>query len=130
MNEIISKELLSEVLVKKVIKIYFENEEGDDFLRENEISYTYIEDMQGMGCIEHEIAINIYELAHKCKEWAFHKGYDIIETDFMISIRKKSDRYSLKVYEYTEEEQNEQNVFKPEYTFKACQWILDNKDKQ
>ena len=51
------KELLSEVLEVNIC--YFA-------IRQNEVIYTYDD------CDD---TINIYELAHKCKEWALSKGY-------------------------------------------------------
>ena len=60
MNRIgISKELLSKVLeLKRIDEIYIE----DNILHFCELNK----------------GINIYELAHKCKEWAMDKGYQII----------------------------------------------------
>ena len=68
---------------------------------------------------------NIHELAHKCKEWAFKKGWafkieylgidDINIT--LISCRTEKEKYSKDFY----------NVVNCEDTFEPCQWILDNK---
>lgn len=60
MNKIeISRELLSEVLeLKRIDEIYIE----DNILYFCELNK----------------GINTYELAHKCKEWAMSKGYQII----------------------------------------------------
>jgi len=67
--------------------------------------------------------INIYELAHKCKEWAFrhtdiysgqrhHAKGSIVENYCVISIHHEAF--------YADTEQSA--------IFKACQWILDNKE--
>ena len=70
--------------------------------------------------------INIYELAHKCKLWALGKGYsflsgkdDIYEKgkDFVCSIGSTS-LLIKDFYAKTE----------IEAIFKACQWILNNKE--
>jgi len=67
--------------------------------------------------------INIYELAHKCKEWAMPmylvSGYD---NNFFCSINKGwSDEVTPSTFYGNTE---------PEAIFKACQWILDNKEQQ
>jgi len=89
---------------------------------------------------------NIYELAHKCKEWAFTKGY------LVTSGTNYSDNYLddlpnndlINWYSYAIEkptsffqvmyEMDMPNCFdgdtEHEAIFKACQWILDNKDSK
>lgn len=103
----ISKELLSEVL-------------GTDLTSLGKVS---LEDAQ--LCLWDTLndspymVWNIHELAHKCKEWAFNKmlflssGFD---TDGAFCL----DRMNVKSFIADTE---------PEAIFKACQWILDNKDK-
>ena len=126
MKKEISKKLLSEVFNKKVFAIYTENEEGDDFIRENEISYTYRIDMQGMGFEEIEKAINIYELAHKCKEWALSKGY------ILMSKPRTSSSFAICVFckngkcDYEDDLWNDFRAdTEVEAIFKACQWIMN-----
>ena len=85
---------------------------------------------------------NIYELAHKCKEWACKKGYSIISiSDFDIrhDTIDNYDKYYFTAYinmnlfpelnkkEYTHLHDINSST-EPEAIFKACQWILDNKD--
>ena len=36
--------------------------------------------MQNDGMIDYEYEYNIYELAHKCKEWALSKGYILMSS--------------------------------------------------
>jgi len=102
----ISKELLSEVLNVKVISIEVYTN-GVDYYEEH-------------GSTIH---INIHELTHKCKEWALtqnyiiksfisDKGYAIIETKV-----GKDEIIDLKI-----------SNTEPEAIFKACQWILENKE--
>jgi hypothetical protein len=84
--------------------------------------------------IRDEHSINIYELAHKCKEWAFKNEYELnsgylthgilypskpshqIRCD--VSYKLADTLQTYRVWENTE----------PEAIFKACQWILDNKE--
>lgn len=66
------------------------------------------------------IIINIYELAHKCKEWAIKyianigSGYDK-DKEFYWCICNNGE---FQFYADTE----------LQAIFKACQWILDNKE--
>ena len=101
----ISKELLCEVLDKDKRNI------------------TKIKNNQSKTIVEYEQferywgAINIYELAHKCKEWAFDKfNYEI---------------YTSTTYGYVLNEENNlvhESISlesEQQYCFDACQWILD-----
>ena len=104
----ISKELLSEVLKKEVVKI-----KG---IENNTLIY---------GCKVHDgwyDEINIYELAHKCKEWAIKIDYKIESHIHLIN--KKficvasfctKDNTTKFFQEHTE----------PEAIFKACEWIME-----
>jgi len=72
--------------------------------------------------------INIYELAHKCKEWAYKEGHPV--TTFMANnithFRCSKEDYEKRVYEkrvYGEEANEIDGVFE------ICQWILDNKER-
>jgi len=92
----ISKELLSEILGEEVKEVYGEQ------------SY--------MLCyLSSDIyAINIYELAHKCKMWAKKQGYWLYS--------------SIDVCDIWEENINIKNVQEtnePEAIFKACEWIRE-----
>lgn len=58
--KLLSKELISEVLGKEV--------EQERFIDSNSLTYVH----NGMY-----FDINVYELAHKCKEWAFKNGIEI-----------------------------------------------------
>ena len=65
-------------------------------------------------------SISIYKLAHKCKEWAYNNSYTL--------------RSQLKVCycRFPIHNDIEEKIFKAdtelEAIFKACQWILDNKN--
>jgi len=128
----ISKELLSVVLNKQMINCYDESIQIEKVVRikveEKSIKYNY-----EFGCIQrtsvmYDGEINIYELAHKCKEWALENNYAIkseiinLKTDkgFAIALSILHCPIALKqanCFAYTE----------PEAIFKACQWILENK---
>jgi len=110
-----SKELLSEVLGIDTISDY----EFDS----NLITIYYIddEDRRDYGLI------NIHELAHKCKEWALKKGYWL-----------SSWHENRKSFCYVDEfikipatcvTQTIDADTEPEAIFKACEWILEQRDK-
>lgn len=105
----ISKELLSEVLNAS---IYYMEMQSKNII----VHYD-----KGMPLM-YDDSINIYELAHKCKEWAYNKGY-IIKTD----IAGEWELYNFKnggIFDTQNSSSEQQSVFD------ACQYILDNKDKQ
>ena len=68
--------------------------------------------------------INIHELAHKCKEWAFDLGYDV-ETSPSGYVRISKNEYIILSDSMFGKEKKE-----AENSIKACQWILENKDKK
>lgn len=121
MEEIISKELLSEVLEIEVENIS---------LMKNDISqYIGINEVKGGGF---KGSINIYELAHKCKEWAYDS--------FKMIITPKFYDYTDPCYdctiEYGLKNENKIKAFahpdfisktEPKTIFKACEWILNQK---
>jgi hypothetical protein len=74
-----------------------------------------------------DISYNIYELAHKCKKWAWDNGYEIVSLKNRVEVWDKSAENCL--HTITNLTQSDE-VFDIFYDFKACQWILDNKDKQ
>ena len=113
----ISKELLSMVLDKKVIPSH----EWD-----NNLEYSFM-----INGKKHSQHINIYELAHTCKEWAFNNGNFILQSayipkgTFTSAYCITQSNFSYPKYDETFHADTE-----PEATFQACQWILDNKDLQ
>lgn len=58
--------------------------------------------------------INIYELAHRCKEWAFKNGFEIVVMAYSIRIY----RNGFEVYS------TNTTLFDLDMFFKACEWIL------
>ena len=123
----ISKELLSEVLGFGVYQS----------IRKDEYAYNDIK----LNIINTELLynyVNIYELAYKCKEWAFY-AYKISVSSF------KSGSFYLKEFNQIKDNSeywveldtasidceiniNDSGIFKsysePEAIFKACEWIL------
>jgi len=108
-----SKELLSAVLNKKVKEVH----EGS---YKNEINYTI--------ATGEYYCINIHELAHKCKEWAY-------EQEFILHIKRTGEIE----YKLTVESLNINKVYflqqifysktELQAIFEACEWILKCKCK-
>lgn len=118
MNFKISKELLSKVLTQTTNQRYFYI--SNIQMSNNNLSFTFISD-EGFNC---EYAKNIYELAHKCKEW--------VKQDFTLESAVSFDKDNIpycRLIGDIEEEMFEANT-EPEAIFKACQWVLDNKNNQ
>ena len=106
-----SKELLSEVLRVNVKFIEFDIETIKRRIhgsaRDNDIYYY-----DGKWKF-----INIYELAHKCKELAYSKGYTLA------SYTSRKDWYVCR-------DPHKENPYvgegtEPEAIFKACEWIME-----
>lgn len=120
-----SKELLSEVLDKDYndrLVDWFQIED-DNYLRTYYDCGKFDEQGRPTGL---GIEINIYELAHKCKEWAYIKHQILLDSRvtsagscFLTSSPMSEHNYDKKFIDKSE----------PEAIFQACQWILDNKDK-
>lgn len=67
--------------------------------------------------------INIYELAHKCKEWAFNQNYTIRTAKW------DKDYYEAKILGHylTTKKKLIKAITEPEAVFKACDYILKEK---
>jgi RNA recognition motif-containing protein len=91
----ISKELLSEVLNCKVNSCFIDN----DICSYENVVY---ED------------ISIYELAYKCKLFAFSKGYEIVQLAYTIKIYKNG----YEVY------CTNTKLFDMEMFFRAVEWVF------
>ena len=122
----ISKELLSEVLGGSVYELKIIG---------NKIYPIYENGMPLMN----DIPINIYELAHICKEWAFKKGY-FVQSDFLevniypieydgskMKLVQCFDIVPIDCDSYTEEEIDSFPHNETEAIFKACEWIRGNR---
>lgn len=110
----ISKELLSVVLkIDGVININIVKDTWVTWTPENKLNPIEVS------------AINIYELAHKCKEWANNKSYFAFSgTDSLYETGK------CQFYFWEGIEPSKSQMFTADCEinaiFKACQWILDN----
>lgn len=126
MKYIISKELLSEVLRCEVFDVtLFKN--NTVIVWENTIKTR---------------DINIYELAHKCKEWAYGKKY-FIQSDLQevnvypieydgckMRLLVCFDIVGVDCESYTEEEIDRFPHNEPDAVFKACVFILEEINKE
>ena len=104
----ISKELLSEVLNEVCPIVEIKKFKNNNLL----IKYQN----------QYQKTINIYELAHMCKEWALKNGYKL--HDYAHSIVIVNLNMNI---EYSVIDDNFNNVYDVERFFKACEWILENK---
>ena len=104
----ISTELLSEVLNENI---------NSCWVRPNgiDLQYSLIE------IIPHEPLsyINIYELAHKCKQWAKNHGYLLYSVPDLCIVKTFNLEHCVDFGLDTEIES----------IFRACQWILDKDSK-
>lgn len=136
----ISKELLSEVLCEDI-----KFNDFDSFcpiiLIENELEisycYPYYDNYTSDGMYDTSMKkttgyINIHELAYKCKEWAVKHNFHLIS--WTISYEAVKRKGYCQTHNTQDADKESDKPFhadtEPESIFKACQWILDNKDKQ
>ena len=112
----ISKELLSEVLG---IEIYSCKLVAQTTI----VRYKF----DAVGEVR-DSSINIHELAHKCKEWAFNKDMFILSSA-SLPRGKFTSSYCVaeKQFSYPTKKETFHANAEPEAIFKACQWILENK---
>ena len=115
MNKLLNR-LLSEVLGEE----YSLNEFPDGY----SINYKTTLVLSKYSGVEF---INIYELAHKCKEWAYERDFYIYS---IFTFAGEGACYVTKDDEIQKRLATFAGDSEPEAIFKACQWILDNKDKQ
>jgi len=116
MSEIISKDLLSEVLN---IKSRFETDILNIKIDGNFIFYKLDRKVKPSK------RINIYELAHKCIIYAWDKMYDISPS--VMGTKIVCLKTGFELYIVQREEIENPKPFDPRFTFKALQWLLDNK---
>jgi len=114
----ISKELLSEVLKENIVEVY---KIGSN---PNFEQNTLLFKVYRCGDL---YDTNIYELAHKCKEWAYNKGFKIISGE------RLQDINALFIIEITDMKYNlvyrEFHKSEIEAIIKACEWILEKVSK-
>ena len=116
----ISKELLSAIFCRKIC--YVESD-GNTIKAKGQ-------KLKGYGTIDvfHGIdEINIYELAHKCKEWAATKGYILFSKTRLSSSLASCYFDIMGIHDYEDDFHNDFRAeTEPDAIFKACQWILEN----
>ena len=118
----ISKELLNKVLNIEIVSYQMK--------QKNILAYEYnkVSKNQWSGKTFCNRSINIYELAHKCKEWASTHNYSVKSGWEMTHW---GGAYRVEVF------RNSNNILfsmstvdtEPEAIFKACQWILTKDSK-
>lgn len=124
----ISKELLTKVLQLNLLVDEIKISKKKDF-----ITYYLVDEDKH----RHIKNIYKYELAHKCKEWAFYKGYyidsgiDHGETadSGYASISPRDPDLSIRC-KYCDHDPSIQTIFTSseiESVFDSAQWILKNK---
>ena len=75
--------------------------------------------------------INIYELAHKCKEWANTKKHTVMVVDEQVKLLSYIDRFGghcrIKLFpmQPNSDDISFHEKSEPEAIFKACEWILN-----
>lgn len=107
----ISIELLSKVLNKDILNIQKSTN--------TKILFSYKSNLHSAQTSD----INIYELAHKCKEWAMSKGFIVLtygEAYYNVDVHYHTNKSKFGNLAFSDTAQEE-----PEAMFKGCQYILD-----
>ena len=118
----ISKELLSSVLGLTVVK-------GLE-LEGIVLWYNGIVNINNQPPYAKELNINIYELAHKCKEWAYSQGYILFSKIRLNSSLASCYFDTMGKHDYEDGYHNDFRAeTEPEAIFKACEWILTKDSK-
>jgi len=135
MQEIISKELLSAVLnIKGNFRYGFDDisiPELDkvEFNSQTNMVFMSLKPSMLYGTVAPVIrtnSINVYELAHKCKEWAYKNGF-ILRSEYYPPDSFLFSGGCLLINISAEESEWFNGTIEPEAIFEACQWILNNK---
>jgi hypothetical protein len=122
----IYKELLSEVLECEVAHISQNFNEINIYEKSKDNPFTYNASSW--------LSINTYELAHKCKEWAYEQGYSICTTPHSIEAYAKSTEKGTGKHKTLWRRTADVNSFSltPKYVFEICdaihKWILEKKN--
>lgn len=77
---------------------------------------------------EYMFPINIYELAHKCKEWGRSKGYQFKVHDFGIMTKVTVDTHWRSLHHEVADIDDSGEIRDEVAIFKACEWILKQKE--
>ena len=123
----INKELLSKVLDNEVpyqVKVH------KIIIKNNSLNYFYNSKDSGGGLFEANEYINIYELAHKCKEWAYSQGYILFSKIRLNSSLASCYFDTMGKHDYEDGYHNDFRAeTESEAIFKACEWILTKDSK-
>ena len=118
----ISKKLLSVIEGFKIDTIYTKTSE----LPENGILRFATEIKIGYKGGSRVGSCNIYELAHKCKEWAWENNYSL-QTMKEIS-EENNGEWFIDIWNFKMlSEYETYGITEAEAIFKACEWILKEK---
>jgi hypothetical protein len=115
----ISKKLLSEVLNTKVLNA--------DCYKIEYVNYNTIQYFDKDIFPDERKQINIHELANKCKEWAYERDYLIYS---IFSYAGEGSCYITKDDDIKKRLKTFSGDSEPESIFKACEWILSQKEVQ
>lgn len=121
----ISKKIVSNELFSKVLNIEdFDSNKMVYLLKDwNQLVYTKQEE---------EFSINIYEFLNKCKEFIVDNQYVLRITYVLYSKTRKLSNVEIILYKNKEHEADYYDMDSKteiEAVIKACEWVLDNKDK-
>lgn len=127
MSNIISKELLSQILGYEVIDVM------NEILTNNNLFYTTNNSSISKQFSPYIPSINIYELAHKCKVWAVNLSpnkHALSSYPRWGDIRNyKKTNGSYYICQHLVSGAQFEAETEPEAIFKACQWILTKDSK-
>ena len=113
--------MISKNIFQEVMKLKLKDGWDDITIKDNKVNY-WLPD--GEYFIPEDI--NIYELSHKCKVWAFSKGYPFnvyYKNDYF---ERCEPKYDIDLYNHRKSFCNDTE---PEAIFKACEWILKEIEK-
>ena len=132
MKLVTEKDLLCEVLNLTINDVLTDKDSMYEYFDvEHEDSGSYIIARLNIGYK----SINIYELAHKCKEWAWKNEFLIRSRSTFGSgfefgyceIEHIHDGWTDEFFTKKLLNKYENSITEPEAILKACQWILKNK---
>ena len=122
----ISKELLSAVLGISLQNIRY-NDTTNLYKIFKEDLFNWGDGSYGRWS---NLEVNIYELAHKCKEWAYSQGYILFSKIRLNSSLASCYFDTMGKHDYEDEYHNDFRAeTESEAIFKACEWILTKDSK-
>ena len=112
--------MISEELLSEVLSLPISQEPIIENMKSNSIEY-YVDEYNN----DYPKYINIYELMHKCKEWA--SSLDSNEY-WLQSWIEQSPTLAVCEVDYQSDNKGFTANTEPDVVFKACEWIM-NKEK-